>query len=159
MHIKHELPSSGLPVWLLQTGPCRFHDGGNPRKHVKSTICHVPPAENLVSFFDKARSIPILSEGIVNQCQLPILQAIHIFYFLIPLKVFQRIPCEVITVNTLYFQNMMPFWYTLFSCRQVCFCDRSFSYYNNRSFTCQYLEFDEQIYGNIIFFEITYYRR
>ena len=74
-----------------------------------SAVCHVLPAENLFSFFDKTRSIPILSEGIVNQCQIPVLQTVYIFYFLIPPKVFQRIPGEVITVNKLYFQNMMPF--------------------------------------------------
>ena len=74
-----------------------------------SAICHVPPAENLFSFFDKTRSVPILSEGIVNQRQIPILQAVHVFYFLIPLKAFQRIPGEVMTVNKLYFQNIMPF--------------------------------------------------
>ena len=74
-----------------------------------STICYIAPAENLFSFFDKTRSIPIFSEGIVNQCQIPILQAVHIFYFLVPPKAFQRISGEVITVNKLYFQNAMSF--------------------------------------------------
>ena len=64
-----------------------------------SAICHVLPAENLFCFFDKTRSIPILSEGILNQCQIPILQAVHIFDFLVPPKSFQRIPGEVITIN------------------------------------------------------------
>ena len=89
--------------------PGNQHDSANHAVSFISAICHVPPAENLFSFFDKTRSIPILSEGIVNQCQIPILQAIHVFYFLIPLKVFQRIPGEVMTVNKLYFQSFMPF--------------------------------------------------
>ena len=88
--------------------PGNQHDFANYVISFISAICHVPPAENLFSFFDKTRGIPILSEGIVNQCQLPVLQAIHIFYFLIPPKVFQRVPGEVITVNKLYFQIIMP---------------------------------------------------
>ena len=76
---------------------------------IKSAICHVLPAENLFGFFDTTRSIPILSERMVNQRQIPVLQAVHIFHFLIPPKVFQRIPGEVITVNKLYFQSIIPF--------------------------------------------------
>ena len=89
--------------------PGNQHDFANYVISFISAICHVPPAENLFSFFDKTRSIPILSKGIVNQCQIPILQAVHIFYFLIPPKAFQRIPGEVMTVNQLNFQNITPF--------------------------------------------------
>ena len=44
-----------------------------------SAICHVLPAEDLFRFFGKARCVPILSEGIVNQRQIPVLQAVYIF--------------------------------------------------------------------------------
>ena len=74
-----------------------------------SAICHVLPAEDLFRFFSKARGVPILSEGIVNQRQIPVLQAVYIFYFLVPPEAFQRIPGKVAAVNELYFQSMMPF--------------------------------------------------
>lgn len=91
-------------VWLGNQ-----HDFANHVISFISAISHVLPAENLFSFFDKTRSIPILSKGIVNQCKIPILQAVYVFYFLIPPKAFQRIPGEVMTVNKLYFQSITPY--------------------------------------------------
>ena len=85
------------------------HDFANHAISFKSAVGHVLPAENLFSFFGQTRIIPILREGIVNQCQIPILQAIHIFDFLIPPEAFQRIPGEVIPVNKLNFQRFIPF--------------------------------------------------
>ena len=85
------------------------HDFANHAISFISAIGHVLPAEHLFSFFDQARSVPVLSEGIADQRQIPVLQAVHIFYFLIPPKAFQRIPGEVMTVNKLYFQIMTPF--------------------------------------------------
>ena len=88
--------------------PGNQHDFANHVISFISAISHALPAEHLFSFFDKTRSIPILSKGIVHQCQVLILQAVPIFYFLSPTIVFQRVPGEVITVNKLYFQIIMP---------------------------------------------------
>ena len=66
-------------VWITENGIV---------EHITS-VGYIFPLENLLSFLQEACSIPILGEGIANQCHISILQTVHILHFLIPPKAFQ----------------------------------------------------------------------